>query len=665
MALIIKDRVRETTITTGQGAVTLAGASTGFRSFADIGNGNTTYYCISNNNEFEVGVGTYTASGTTLSRDTVLSNSLGTTALINFSDGTKDVFCTYPSSKAILGNTSAVASTGTGSVVLSTAPTITGGATIDATTQNINIGTAQTSGTLNIGTNIARTGSISIGANATAEPAISTNTFASGVRNFVGIGQSSTGSLIRIGTMEGENETPSEVEVNGQVTIGDSNYQTSNRGALNVGGTITAPSTAFTNLTATGLLSLTSSGTSNNLISTTQTTGSLTIGGTGATGAITLGQSTGAQTVQIGGTGTSIVTVGGATGTGALTFGRSTGSQTVNIATGTTAAATTKTINIGNAGNATSTTNIAIGSATGTSTTTINGTVRPSALTASQAVFTDASKNLVSVATTGTGSVVLSASPTLTGTVQLPNSSFVSGTSTIGYASNVSVGQTNYLTNNTIQIGGNERDSSGGSRSTINIGVNYVEVGDDYANPTITNIYGDVVFPAATSSESVIFNRQVSITSGNSFSVAGNFNLTGSATDSQNIATNQTSGTLTIGGTGATGAITLGRSTGSQTTNIQAGVTASGSTKAVNIGTNGAAGSTTNITIGSTTGTSTTTVNGLLKQQTYLVANLPTGSAGARSFVTNALSPTFGAAVAGGGAVGVPVYHDGTSWKVG
>lgn len=119
MALIIKDRVKETTTTTGTGTVTLAGASTGFRSFADIGNANTTYYCISNNNEFEVGLGTYTASGTTLSRDTVLSNSLGTTALINFSAGTKDVFCTYPSGKAILGDTSAVSSTGTGSVVLS------------------------------------------------------------------------------------------------------------------------------------------------------------------------------------------------------------------------------------------------------------------------------------------------------------------------------------------------------------------------------------------------------------------------------------------------------------------------------------------------------------------------------------------------------------------
>lgn len=341
MALIIKDRVKETTTTTGTGTITLAGASTGFRSFADIGNANTTYYCISGESQFEVGVGTYTASGTTLSRDTVLSNSLGTTALINFSAGTKDVFCTYPSGKAILGDTSAISST-------------------------------------------------------------------------------------------------------------------------------------------------------------------------------------------------------------------------------------------------------------------------------------------------GTGSVVLSASPTLTGTVQLPNSSFVSGTSTIGYAANVSVGQPDYLTNNTIQIGGNEPSSLGGTKSTINIGANYISIGEDSAEATTTNINGDVVFPAATSAESVIFNKQVSIESSSSLSVASNFNLTGSTTSSQNIATNQTSGSLTIGGTSATGAITLGRSTGAQTVNIATGTTSASTTKAINIGTAGNATSTTNIAIGATAGTSTTSLNGniILSKTATPASATATGTAG-------------------------------------
>ncbi len=79
MALVIKDRVKETTTTTGTGTLTLAGAFAGFDSFAEIGNGNTTYYSCTDGTDFEVGIGTYTASGTTLSRDTILE-STGTTA---------------------------------------------------------------------------------------------------------------------------------------------------------------------------------------------------------------------------------------------------------------------------------------------------------------------------------------------------------------------------------------------------------------------------------------------------------------------------------------------------------------------------------------------------------------------------------------------------------
>lgn len=82
MALVIKDRVKETTSTTGTGTLTLAGAVGGFDSFAEIGNGNTTYYSCTDGTDFEVGVGTYTASGTTLSRDTVLESS-GVTASAN------------------------------------------------------------------------------------------------------------------------------------------------------------------------------------------------------------------------------------------------------------------------------------------------------------------------------------------------------------------------------------------------------------------------------------------------------------------------------------------------------------------------------------------------------------------------------------------------------
>jgi hypothetical protein len=104
MALVLADRVKETTTTAGAGTVTLLGAATGFQSFAVIGNTNTTYYCITSQagTEWEVGVGTYTLSGTTLARTTVLSNSAGTqpTAL-TFSAGTKDVFVTYPAGYSV------------------------------------------------------------------------------------------------------------------------------------------------------------------------------------------------------------------------------------------------------------------------------------------------------------------------------------------------------------------------------------------------------------------------------------------------------------------------------------------------------------------------------------------------------------------------------------
>ena len=104
MALIINDRVKETTTSTGTGTINLAGASTGFQTFVDaIGTTNTTYYCItmqSGSTEFEVGIGTVTdASPDTLSRDTVLESS-NSDNKVDFSAGTKDVFCTYPAKRA-------------------------------------------------------------------------------------------------------------------------------------------------------------------------------------------------------------------------------------------------------------------------------------------------------------------------------------------------------------------------------------------------------------------------------------------------------------------------------------------------------------------------------------------------------------------------------------
>ena len=104
MALVLNDRVKETSTTTGTGTLNLAGASSGFVTFvAGIGNSNTTYYTIhaQGTDNWEVGIGTVTdATPDTLSRDTVLNNSAGNTSKISFS-GTLDVFCTMPASKSV------------------------------------------------------------------------------------------------------------------------------------------------------------------------------------------------------------------------------------------------------------------------------------------------------------------------------------------------------------------------------------------------------------------------------------------------------------------------------------------------------------------------------------------------------------------------------------
>ena len=103
MALVINDRVKVNSTTTGTGAFALGAAVTGFETFAQgIGNNNTTYYCIFNQgtNEFEVGLGTLDGTSANLTRTTVISSS-NSDAAVNFSGGTKDVFCTLPASKSV------------------------------------------------------------------------------------------------------------------------------------------------------------------------------------------------------------------------------------------------------------------------------------------------------------------------------------------------------------------------------------------------------------------------------------------------------------------------------------------------------------------------------------------------------------------------------------
>lgn len=105
MALILSDRTKETSITSGAGSVVLSGPFVGFQSFSTgVGNGNTTYYTIENGSNWEVGLGTYSSSGNTLSRDTVLQSSNGDAKIVLA--GVSIVFCTYPADKSIFLNPS-------------------------------------------------------------------------------------------------------------------------------------------------------------------------------------------------------------------------------------------------------------------------------------------------------------------------------------------------------------------------------------------------------------------------------------------------------------------------------------------------------------------------------------------------------------------------------
>jgi len=262
MALIVQDRVKVNTTTTGTGTIVLgATAPTGYQSFAVIGNNNTTYYTIAGQttNEWEVGVGTYYLANSSLSRDTILSSS-NANAAVTFSAGTKDVFVTYPAERALYANTTNVTvftdtlfalqddadptkqatfdasgiTTGVTRIItlpnnsgtmalLNSAQTWTAGqtfslaVTMSSTTSNINIGTSASNGVTTIG-GTATTSDLTVGRSTVSQTTnIQSAATTTGNTKTINIGANGTsGSTTNINIGSANNTT---VTINGNVSL--------------------------------------------------------------------------------------------------------------------------------------------------------------------------------------------------------------------------------------------------------------------------------------------------------------------------------------------------------------------------------------------------------------------------------------------------------------
>ncbi len=143
MALVVKDRVKVNSTTAGTGTFTLGSAVVGFQDFTAIGDGNTTFYAIVGvgTSEWEVGIGTYTASGTTLSRDTILESSNSGSA-VDFSVGSKEVFVTYPAERSIYTDAAGTGITPATASTLGVASGGTGASTLTANNVLLGNGTS-------------------------------------------------------------------------------------------------------------------------------------------------------------------------------------------------------------------------------------------------------------------------------------------------------------------------------------------------------------------------------------------------------------------------------------------------------------------------------------------------------------------------------------------
>ncbi len=411
MSLVLADRVRQTSTTTGSGTFTLDGSVVGFQSFNVLGEGNTTYYTITLDSQWEVGIGTYSAS--TLTRDTVISSSTG--SKIVFGAGTKDVFVCYPAEKSVnqdannrvlIPYTSGVTNVGSLNIGDATAHTDSGviaGFTASEPlylyTSLQNTSTANTSYASYAVNDGGHTAYAELGINnanySYAAAGFPNNGFSTPLASFV----ESFGGPLVIGSWDSQKIS---FIVNGAVNTADA-MTIETTGAVTIpnvsitGGSITALDSNFTlqdnvdptkqaqfqlsaiTTATTGTYTLPAAsatlaglGTAQTFSATNTFSNTTTFSGNVSMTSSSFTRTATTQAWLDGSMTTAAWTVGGTAQTGIITLGRSTAAQTLNIATGATATATTKTLNIGTAGLSGSTTAISIGSAVSGATTTTN-----------------------------------------------------------------------------------------------------------------------------------------------------------------------------------------------------------------------------------------------------------------------------------------------------